>query len=486
MNPGGWSYIVFLGATFLVFHLLPFGRAREYFLLLASYCFFWLFSPLFLMPLLFVTVAGFFGAIMIVRLEGHARQTSFLFLTSAVVAAPFLVYKYREAALAMVQALGTGSGGEGSWIFPVGISFYTLVAVAYLIDVYVGTAQPITSISRFALFLNFFPKLTAGPLERANQLVLQLACDRPFRADYAISGLKLILVGLVMKAAIADTIAGPVMQVWSQPPRYGALELVLGALYYTYYAYADFAGYSLIALGSALLFGIELSQNFRQPLLSRTILEFWRDWHMTLFLWLRDYVFTPLRLMVRSWGLAGLGLSLFLTLLFSGVWHGARLNYIVYALMQAVLITVTFAVAMKTAAVWKRRPVLSRLVVPAEVALTFFLIVATFVMFASPSVGDAIAAYGKIFSADLIRDLRSYQPSGPDNAKAMESFVAYAPLILALFAGDVFVRLLPAASLYVARWRRPAEFVFYNGCLLVLIYTYWLDATVKPFLYFRF
>jgi D-alanyl-lipoteichoic acid acyltransferase DltB (MBOAT superfamily) len=190
--------------------------------------------------------------------------------------------------------------------------------------------------------------------------------------------------------------------------------------------------------------------------------------------------------MVRSWGLAGLGLSLFLTLLFSGVWHGARLNYIVYALMQAVLITVTFAVAMKTAAVWKRRPVLSRLVVPAEVALTFFLIVATFVMFASPSVGDAIAAYGKIFSADLIRDLRSYQPSGPDNAKAMESFVAYAPLILALFAGDVFVRLLPAASLYVARWRRPAEFVFYNGCLLVLIYTYWLDATVKPFLYFRF
>ena len=120
------------------------------------------------------------------------------------------------------------------------------------------------------------------------------------------SGIKCIIVGLVMKVGFAGLVAATVKDLFAHPGDASALELYIGAIYYAYYAYADFAGYSLIALGSALLFNIELSQNFRQPLLSTNVLDFWRTWHITFFLWLRDYAFTPLHLTFRRLGKIGL------------------------------------------------------------------------------------------------------------------------------------------------------------------------------------
>jgi D-alanyl-lipoteichoic acid acyltransferase DltB (MBOAT superfamily) len=263
------------------------------------------------------------------------------------------------------------------------------------------------------------------------------------------------------------------------------LELLVGTIFYSYYAYADFAGYSLIAIGSALLFGIELSQNFRQPLLSTDVLEFWRSWHITFFLWLRDYIFTPLHLTFRRMGQLGLALALLLTLVFSGFWHGVSLNYVCYALMQAVFIIFAVVTTPLRTVFWNRLSIPQWLHLPFKILTTNILIVIGFMMFATPTLSDAFTVYGKVFSLELFGDLHNLRSFASDGQKASAGFLAYAPWIALLFAGDVWVRCGLEAKLGT-RMNKIGETMFYNACILVIIYSYWKHSGVTPFLYAGF
>lgn len=219
-------------------------------------------------------------------------------------------------------------------ILPVGISFYTFQTLSYTIDIYRGTIRPTSNVVDFFAYVSFFPQLVAGPIEKARDLLPQFRAKRQFSYPLAVSGLRLILYGILKKVLVADRLGEYVNQLHSNPGDYQGWDIVIGAIFFTVQIYCDFSGYSDIALGTARLFGFNLSINFRTPLFSTSTAEFWRRWHISLNAWFRDYVYVPLG--GRKKGMGRFYLNMFIVFLVSAVWHGAGWTYIAWGMICAV------------------------------------------------------------------------------------------------------------------------------------------------------
>jgi D-alanyl-lipoteichoic acid acyltransferase DltB (MBOAT superfamily) len=222
-------------------------------------------------------------------------------------------------------------------ILPVGISFYTFQALSYSIDVYRGKIEPTRDIVAFFAFISFFPQLVAGPIERATNLLPQFLKRREFDYDTAVDGMRQILWGLFKKIVVADNCARGINSVffWSTRADLPGSELLLAAMLFSFQIYADFSGYSDMAIGTAKLFGIRLTRNFNNPYFSRNITEFWRRWHISLMTWFRDYVFIPLG--GNRKGKVRYFRNILIVFLLSGLWHGANWTFVVWGLYHAVL-----------------------------------------------------------------------------------------------------------------------------------------------------
>jgi alginate O-acetyltransferase complex protein AlgI len=219
-------------------------------------------------------------------------------------------------------------------LLPIGISFYTFQTLSYTIDVWRGRLTPEPSFAKFALFVVFFPQLVAGPIVRAHEFLPQLHRPPQLSRENMSLGMYRILLGVFKKAVLGDWIAANFTDmVFAAPDTYTSLEILLALYAFTLQLYADFAGYSDIAIGVALLLGYRLPENFDRPYQSRNLGEFWRRWHMTLSTWLRDYVFFPLG---GSRGSPGrVYFNLWLTMFLVGMWHGASWNFIIYSNVHA-------------------------------------------------------------------------------------------------------------------------------------------------------
>ncbi len=219
-------------------------------------------------------------------------------------------------------------------LLPIGISFYTFQTLSYTIDVWRGELTPEPSLSKFALFVVFFPQLVAGPIVRAREFLPQLHTRLNLSPAAMQDGLFRIFKGLVKKVVLGDWIAAQFTdRVFDAPETYTSLEILLALYAFTVQLYADFSGYSDIAIGVARLMGFRLPENFDRPYQSRNVGEFWRRWHMTLSTWLRDYVFFPLGgsrgSHVRTY------FNLWTTMILVGMWHGASWNFVIYANLHA-------------------------------------------------------------------------------------------------------------------------------------------------------
>lgn len=223
-------------------------------------------------------------------------------------------------------------------LLPVGFSFYILQAIAYLLDIHRGQAQPAQTFIDLALYLAYFPKLLAGPIERPARFLAQLAAERRVDSAAAARSAGLILVGVIRKVVIADRINALIPPtVFSDPAAFTSLEKLVWFLVFTFGLYNDFQGYSTIARGLSGLFGIELELNFRQPFFARSFSDFWTRWHISLSFWLRDYIFFPLRrwlLQNRRPAWIATSLPPLVTMLVSGYWHGAYLTMIFWGFLH--------------------------------------------------------------------------------------------------------------------------------------------------------
>jgi alginate O-acetyltransferase complex protein AlgI len=218
-------------------------------------------------------------------------------------------------------------------LLPVGISFYTFESLSYTIDVYRGAIPQARSFSRFACFITFFPHLVAGPIVRASDFLPQLDKPPRLRARDVGEGTFLIATGLVKKVIFADYLAVNLIdRVFDDPSAYSSAEVMIGLYAYTLQIFCDFSGYTDVARGSGMLFGLQLPENFDRPYQSKSPAEFWRRWHMTLSTWLRDYLYFPLGGSKVAPGRAYF--NLFLTVALVGLWHGAAWTFIVYGCLH--------------------------------------------------------------------------------------------------------------------------------------------------------
>ena len=221
-------------------------------------------------------------------------------------------------------------------LLPLGVSFYTLQKLGYVIDVYYGRMTACRSLPTFALFVAFFPQITAGPISRSRQLLPQLESDRHPLLEAFQTGTALFIIGFVHKAFVADTVGRVIVsRVLASPGDFGVAAHWAALFGYAIQVYADFAGYSLMAIGCARWFGLELPQNFNLPYASRSLFEFWRRWHITLNTWLFDYIYFPLT--TGTGPMRGkLATGLMITFLISGLWHGAALTFVCWGLFHGI------------------------------------------------------------------------------------------------------------------------------------------------------
>ncbi len=281
-----------------------------------------------------------------------------------------------------------------SIVLPVGISFFTFMGISYVVDVYRRDFEP-TSFSKFAAYLSFFPHLVAGPIVRPGELVPQLDSPRDPRYVDTARAFFLIGTGLFMKVVIANYLAaGIVDDVFGAPDQHSSLEVLVAVYAYAVQIYADFFGYTNIAIGIALLLGFRFPQNFDSPYAAVSIQDFWRRWHMTLSRWLRDYVYIPLggnrsgRLLTYR--------NLMLTMLIGGLWHGAGWTFVAWGAIHG-----TALIAERW---WRERPgFVERRPTPLRRAwhrfATFQVVCFAWIFFRSDSFADAWELIVRLFTA---------------------------------------------------------------------------------------
>lgn len=342
------EFIAFTLGVILVFFIFP-RKLRYLWLLAASIFFYALWGIPYAILLLVSAVLTFFLGILCEKNAGECTENpkaprcakkKYLILGIAALAAELVVFKYLDFILSQLNVVNAAFHiklrfrGLGL-LLPVGISFYVFQSIGYLVDVYRGKTRAERDIIRFLLFITFFPKIVQGPIERADGFLQQIRdLEQRSRFNYqrVTNGLITALWGLFMKMVIADRIGIVVDQVFSTYFVYGTVELVFGAVCYAIQIYCDFAGYSAIAVGVARVFGLDLIQNFDCPYFSMSTSEFWRRWHISLSTWFRDYVYIPLGgSRCSKWRKR---LNVLITMLVSGIWHGAGWNFVFWGLIH--------------------------------------------------------------------------------------------------------------------------------------------------------
>jgi D-alanyl-lipoteichoic acid acyltransferase DltB (MBOAT superfamily) len=335
------DFAIFLPIVFSIYWFATNRNLRYQNLLIvvASYVFYGWWDWRFLALIIFSTVVDYWVA-KALNNETNQRSRMILLWTSICVNLGFLgFFKYYNFFVENFIAAFSFMGAEISAntlniVLPVGISFYTFQTLSYTIDVYRKEMEPTDDFIAFSAFVSFFPQLVAGPIERARNLLPQFYRSRKFEYSYAVDGMRQILWGLFMKIVIADNSAFYANMIFNDSANYSGSTLLIGALFFTFQIYGDFAGYSNIAIGTARLFGFDLMQNFAFPYFSRDIAEFWRRWHISLSTWFRDYLYIPLG---GSRGGKWMSIrNVFIIFIVSGFWHGANWTFIVWGALNAI------------------------------------------------------------------------------------------------------------------------------------------------------
>ncbi|WP_331497745.1 MBOAT family O-acyltransferase [Flavivirga spongiicola] len=360
-------------------------------------------------------------------------------------------------------------------ILPVGISFYTFQTMSYSFDIYYKKLKHTKDFLSFATFVSFFPQLVAGPIERASNLLSQITNKRTFNYEQAVGGLKLILWGLFKKVVIADSLGVIVDDIFANYSTYPASTLILGVTLFSFQIYGDFSGYSDIAIGTAKLFGIELTSNFKFPYFSRNVAEFWRRWHISLSTWFRYYIYIPLGGSYQSKWISLRNIAI--VFLVSGFWHGANWTFIFWGLIHALLFIPSFLTGRNRTYVYSHIGESRFLKTTNEffnVILTFCIVTFAWVFFRSDSILEAFE-----FIKRIIFNFSHESYSHPMGYRMIDYYV-----LIVLFV------------LYEYRIRKDerAPFKFKSKFIRFIIYTlvifllllFYDDTIDRSFIYFQF
>lgn len=369
------NFVTLFVCTFLLYYTLP-PKYRKAILLLSSCIFIGYYHIAFLIIALLISLATFFLGKWVGQSK-HEKDTKRIYISGlCFLITGWLAFRYANLLPGV------------HWLFPLGISFYTFQALSYLTEIYWKEEEPEENLADFMIYMLFFMKFLSGPIERARDMLPQLKSGKPVAYPSIVYGMKLIVVGLIKKLILADYISPYIDGIFNSIHTASGIQLLMACLLYPVELYGDFSGYTDIALGGACMLGFKLSPNFNRPFIAQTTAEFWRRWHMSLSFWVKDYLYLPLSSGMRRWGQWGVFLSLSLTFAGLGAWHGAGWNYIIYGLIQGLIIFYE----MKTAMIRNKikncigNPLFTTL----SILRTYLLFAFSLIFFRLESVSDAL------------------------------------------------------------------------------------------------
>lgn len=330
-------------AFFVVVTILYFVLPHKYRwgLLLAASCYFYMyFLPIYILILGFTIVVDYFAGIYIGKAEGKNRKKwlTLSLIANISVLAFFKYYNFLNKSL--TDFLGIFDYYNHipflKILLPVGLSFHTFQAMSYTIEVYRGHQKPERHFGIYALYVMFYPQLVAGPIERPQNLLHQFHEKKHFNYDRVVSGLKLMLWGLIKKLVVADRLSIYIDAVYGNYQFHSGITMIMATFFFMFQIYCDFSGYSDIAIGAARVMGFNLMTNFRRPFFSKSIREVWQRWHISLTTWFRDYLYFPLGGSRK--GKLKLARNIFIVFAVSGLWHGAAWTFVIWGVLNGFLL----------------------------------------------------------------------------------------------------------------------------------------------------
>jgi D-alanyl-lipoteichoic acid acyltransferase DltB (MBOAT superfamily) len=392
------TFVVFYAAVFALYWLLRARGPQNVLLLVASWIFYGAWSWKFLLLLIASTVLDYVCGLLIAG-AADPRRKRLVLLVSVTANLLFLAtFKYLGFFVTEFAELLEGLGFSANIsvleiVLPVGISFYTFQTIGYVVDVYRGKVPATRSFLDYALYVAFFPQLVAGPIERAGHLIPQFQKARVWSTPAFESGLQLAVWGLFKKVAIADNLAPYVDVVYASPAEFSGTALITATVFFAFQIYCDFSGYTDTARGVARMLGFELMRNFNFPYISKTPVEFWQRWHISLSQWFQDYLYYPLAMRyMRRGGYFRKYKAHIISMALIGLWHGANWTFVVFGLYWGVVIAVYLAMLDRTAAAGRNAPA-DQLTARARdlgaITLMFTLVCVGWVFFRAESIGDA-------------------------------------------------------------------------------------------------
>ena len=391
------GFLLFFPVVCLFYLAFParWTKARNLLLLAASYYFYMNWEPAYALLLLTSTVATYVAAIGIDRCHGRSGKKRWLAGSLVLNLGILFLFKYYNFLATNIEWMLATSRlsihvPRFSLLLPVGISFYTFQALGYSIDVYRGRTPVERDFWTYALFVSFFPQLVAGPIERSNHLLPQFKSPHTFCYAEAISGLWMMVCGYAIKLVLADRCGTYVDPIFDQLQMHNGGSYLVASLLFPFQIYGDFAGYSLIAIGTARVLGFRLMENFRRPYLSCSVGEFWHRWHISLSTWFKDYVYIPMGgNRVGRWRQY---LNLMLTFVVSGLWHGANWTFLCWGALHGIFVCVEKALRIGHHEYQGFRKFVHWLI-------TFVTVTVAWVFFRARTISDAIAVLTGIFTS---------------------------------------------------------------------------------------
>ncbi len=454
-------FLFFLFAVVTLHYSLPLNW-RRYFLLVASYVFYWYWDVELSLLLVASTAVDYMCARTISRAPpGDIRRKLALWMSLVFNLGLLGIFKYANFFSTTISEItGVTPWPALDLILPLGISFYTFQTMSYTIDVYRGKIRAFEDPIDVALYVSFFPQLVAGPIVRADVLVPQIHKAHKLDPVLLRAGIALMVWGLCKKVFLADSMAPIVNEAYGNVDVMSGLALLSATYAFAAQIYFDFSGYTDIAIGCALMLGVKLPKNFNSPYLSLSMGEFWRRWHISLSTWLRDYLYISLggskRGAVRTY------LNLMITMTLGGLWHGAGLNWLAWGIFHGAILSLErmFGLAHKRA-----RTLPIRLL---QWFITFHLVCFSWILFRATDIEQAKA---------IIHRIAVWAPG-------YEFSLGWpVAILLVLFV----VELLGLRSVWVARFRAYPRLAFIAALATCLIFPMiYAGASNVEFIYFQF
>ena len=451
-------FFIFFAVLYPAYWLTRRTRLRLPLLLAASYLFYAWLSPLYLLPLAYATVVDY---LIVGQMVKSRRQKVWLALSITNSLGVLAFFKYGAFVANNVNSVLSLAGltyavRVPDGLLPAGLSFFLLQSIGYVLDVYRGTVEREKSLLTHAAFVAFFPRLLAGPIERAGHLLPQLRTDQPLSLRDFTDGLSIFVVGYFKKVALADYLALYVAKVYAAPGQFQAPALILATFLFAWQIYFDFSGYTDMARGIARMMGIRLMLNFDNPYLATSMRDFWKRWHISLSSWFRDYVYIPLG--GNQKGSAATYRNVFLTMVLSGLWHGAAWTYVLWGAVHGLG-------SLATREMERTSFYLHRVPIAVKRVIVLALVTFAWIFFRARCVADAGTIVARIFTSGL------GNPSCPLLALA---------LVAAVWAYQFFF----ASRL---RWVLELQAVRVGLVIAMLVYMILtVPAEGQPFIYMQF